>query len=507
MKVLSMYLPQFYRTPENDAWWGEGFTDWVSTKKAAPLFSGHVQPRIPLNSNYYDLTEKETMKWQSELMHQYGIDGMCIYHYWFKDGRKVLEKPAENLLKWKDIDMPFCFYWANESWARSWSNVPEKNVWANTSEPCRNGFDSEVLLEQDYGEEEIWEEHFSYLLPFFLDDRYIKIDGKPLILIYRTESVPCLRQMLECWRKLALENDFEGIYVIGANCNSGISSVLDAILVHEPKSALYEYFMMHPERDCLVKKISYDNIWNILLASDKNNGVQTYYSGFVDYDDSPRRGKEGNVITDADPDKFKKYIIKLMVKNQKAGSDILFLNAWNEWGEGMYLEPDEAHGFGYLQALKEAKEEYSNYVNEEEEIKCDDSYRRLTVVNHRIEANMQVLNKWLELYENGISLSDFILEKYKGSIAIYGYGILGRHLYRELNDARVEVNYIIEQEKSKVHVEIPVYSIKDDRVPVADNIIVTAVYYFDDIYDRLKGFGFKNIVSIKDLINECRGYK
>lgn len=126
MKIFTMYLPQFHRTLENDAWWGEGFTDWVSTKNVAPLFSGHVQPRIPLNSNYYDLTEKETMKWQAELMHQYGIDGMCIYHYWFKDGRKVLEKPAENLLKWKDIDMPFCFYWANESWARSWSNVPEK---------------------------------------------------------------------------------------------------------------------------------------------------------------------------------------------------------------------------------------------------------------------------------------------------------------------------------------------------------------------------------------------
>ncbi len=112
MKIIAMYLPQYHRTPENDEWWGEGFTDWEAVKKAKPLFEGHNQPRVPLNDNYYDLLEKNTMQWQADLMHEYGIDGMCIYHYWFKDGRQVLEKPAENLLRWTDIDMPFCFCWA-----------------------------------------------------------------------------------------------------------------------------------------------------------------------------------------------------------------------------------------------------------------------------------------------------------------------------------------------------------------------------------------------------------
>ena len=118
MKVIAMYLPQFHRVKENDEWWGEGFTEWTAVRGAKQLFNGHYQPRIPQNRNYYDLLEKDTMLWQASLMKQYGIDGMCIYHYWFKDGRKILEKPAENLLQWKDVDMPFCFSWANETWAR-----------------------------------------------------------------------------------------------------------------------------------------------------------------------------------------------------------------------------------------------------------------------------------------------------------------------------------------------------------------------------------------------------
>ena len=129
MKTIAMYLPQFHRVKENDAWWGEGYTEWTAVKNAKPLFEGHNQPRVPLHENYYNLLEKSTMEEQAELAQQYGVDGFCFYHYYFKDGRKILEKPAENLLNWTDIKLPFCFCWANETWARTWSNVGNKNSW------------------------------------------------------------------------------------------------------------------------------------------------------------------------------------------------------------------------------------------------------------------------------------------------------------------------------------------------------------------------------------------
>ena len=179
MKLLAYYLPQFHRVPENDNWWGEGFTEWTAAKKAKALFKGHYQPHEPWNDNYYNLLEKETMQWQAKLMHQYGIDGMCFYHYWFGEGEKILEKPAENLLKWIDIDMPFCFSWANQSWVQSWSKLKGFS-WLSGQKEESSGNESSVIFQQKYGREEEWKVHFQYLLPFLKDKRYIQYDGKPL---------------------------------------------------------------------------------------------------------------------------------------------------------------------------------------------------------------------------------------------------------------------------------------------------------------------------------------
>ncbi len=220
MKVLAMYLPQFHRVKENDEWWGEGFTEWVSVKDAEPFFDGHYQPRIPQDQNYYDLMDKDTMVWQSSLMKKYKIDGVCMYHYWFKHGRQILEKPAQNLLQWKEIDMPFCFCWANETWARSWSRIQNKNVWSAVREQDKNEDKNGILLEQDYGNEAQWRQHFEYLLPFFKDERYIKVEDKPLFLIYKESEISCLPEMLECWKKLAEMNGLKGIYIIGAGENT-----------------------------------------------------------------------------------------------------------------------------------------------------------------------------------------------------------------------------------------------------------------------------------------------
>jgi len=166
MKVVALYLPQFHTIPENDTWWGEGFTEWVNIKKAIPLFENHHQPRMPLQDNYYNLADPDVMRWQASIAKEHGVYGFCFYHYWF-DGKLLLQKPIENFLENKDIDIHFCISWANEHWTDQW--VSEK--W-------------NVLIEQRYGERDEWKVHFDYLLPYFKDDRYIKVDEKPVFVIY-----------------------------------------------------------------------------------------------------------------------------------------------------------------------------------------------------------------------------------------------------------------------------------------------------------------------------------
>lgn len=177
-KVIAAYLPQYHETPENDLFWGKGFTDWIGVRNSTPQFAGHYQPTVPLNENYYDLSKVETIRWQTELAKQYGVCGFNIYHYWFKDGKKMLETPAENLLRQRDIAIEYFFTWDNSSWVRSWGNIRE-NVWAPAFDK-HTSREKETLLEFSYGETNDWKTHFEYLLPFFLDDRYVKIQGKPV---------------------------------------------------------------------------------------------------------------------------------------------------------------------------------------------------------------------------------------------------------------------------------------------------------------------------------------
>ena len=192
-KVLALHLPQYHRIPENDRWWGEGFTDWVNVRKAKPLFQGHEQPVVPLNNNYYDLSDTAAIRWQAQLAKQYGVYGFCYYHYWFS-GRKLLEKPCELLLDHKDIDIKYCFCWANESWARTW-----------------DGKEHDVLMKQVYGGREDWTAHFDYLLPFFQDERYIRIDNKPVIFIYSCHRIADFDDVVAWWDELARENGFDGV--------------------------------------------------------------------------------------------------------------------------------------------------------------------------------------------------------------------------------------------------------------------------------------------------------
>lgn len=497
-RIIAMYLPQFHRVEENDIWWGEGFTDWVSAQNAKSYFDGHNEPKVPLGKNYYDLSCKQTMEWQADLMHQYGIDGVCIYHYWFKNGRRILEKPAENLLAWNDIDMPFCFCWANETWARTWSNLTDYNCWSSESETENRGNISGILLEQKYGNQADWERHFNYLLPFFMDDRYIKINEKPVMVFYKVCDIHCFENMIDFWEQLAKRNGLKGIYVVGNRPRESQKDSLDKVFVSEPA---YSMSMCRKTVKNGVTCYDYDEVWEKILGENIDNSI---IGAFVNYDDTPRRGKNGTVIENSTPEKFERYLSQLFQLNRGKNNELLFINAWNEWGEGMYLEPDEKFKYEYLYAIKKAKFQKCKEV---EKIVCDDFCNENVQMQQFYEKEKHfriILDKWLKMKEKGQKLSD-IFEPFRGKrIAIYGYGILGRHLLEELRNTEYVPDFIIDKADRNV-VGITIYK-PTDNWPEIDVIIVSATFDYGTIYRMLKK---KNpdweIVSLEHLLIECCG--
>lgn len=365
-KIIAMYLPQFHEIPENNEFWGKGFSDWVTVKKAKPLFKGHDQPKVPLNGNYYDLSQKESIKWQAELAKKYGVYGFGIYHYWFNNDKNLLTKPAEIILENKDIDINYFYCWDNASWARSWSNVAG-NDWAPLQEkkvdPEHKG--KKILIPYILGKEPDWKNHFDYLLPFFKDDRYIKVEGKPIFALYNYS--PSIEPMCKYWDQLAKENGFKGIYFI-------FNHVFDFHIPENYNQYIYQPLNASWRNRLSIRKIiykgleilgykgletyPYDGVWrNILRDARKNKHPNWYLGAFVRYDDTPRRGKKGKIITGATPDKFKKYISNLLKISKQQKKKFIFLTAWNEWGEGAYMEPDTESGYAYLEALKSALDE------------------------------------------------------------------------------------------------------------------------------------------------------
>jgi len=353
MQIIAWHLPQFHEIPENNEWHGEGFTEWTNIKKARPLFKGHYQPRVPLTDNYYNLLEKETMRWQCELSQQFGIDAFCYYHYWF-DGKLLLEKPLENLLEWKDIPQKFCISWANEPWKKTWSG------------DCKV-----TLVEQIYSGEEGFKKHFDYVVKFFLDDRYIKVENKPVFVIYRTENIPDCDIMIEKWNKWSREIGFDGIYFI-ETLNSWQSKTFcknsDAYVKMRPTYPMNERFF-HKVKRKLAAKLIYntrgiaytDRIYRHIISDYKktllsNRGKESFDSGFVSWDNSPRKGSNSSIFLREDPAEFENFMTQMLKTAIDNKSKFLFFNAWNEWCEGTYLEPDQKYGYQYLEALKRAKE-------------------------------------------------------------------------------------------------------------------------------------------------------
>ena len=355
MKVLALYLPQFHRIPENDKWWGEGYTEWSAVKEAKPIYKGHIQPKIPLDKNYYDLSDQSgsVWKWQTNLAKRYGIYGFCIYHYWF-EGKMLLEKPMEILLAHPEIDIKYCICWANHSWTRTWY-----------------GLESEVLMNQTYGQRPVWEKHFEYLLKFFKDSRYIKIDDKPVIHLFHTAEIEKLLEMRKCWENLAIDAGFKGIYIV--SCNSGgdldeREELFDAYYNMEPSytlkhkmnkvshiaylgrtffvSKINQFF----KREYLERKVNILTIYKDSVKPDKMK--KKVYLGTVPvWDNTPRRSYKGLVYTNSSKNNFLRHLQKL--NSLTSDSEFIYVNAWNEWGEGAYLEPDVENGYSFLEAIYE----------------------------------------------------------------------------------------------------------------------------------------------------------
>lgn len=362
VKVVAFYLPQYHAIPENDKSWGEGFTEWTNTRKAVPLFEGHYQPKTPLNKNYYCLLDPQVRQWQSDLAKKYGVWGFCYYHYWFKDGKKLLEKPAEMLLEESGAETPFCFCWANENWARRW-----------------DGGNKEIIMEQDYGEEEDWEKHFQYLARFFRDPRYITWDGRPVLVIYRPEIIPRLEEMLNFFRRRGEEEGFGGLEIMFQHPSylhtpEYDPDFCDHYIAFEPA-----YTWMDPndpwmKTKNLVKKLlgkglsqkvvearhqektlelpDYDKTWKTILSR-KFPSDKFLWGAFVNWDNTPRN-KAGLAYRNWAPEKFREYFARLVKKVRSSSqANVIFINAWNEWGEGCYLEPDEKYGYSCLEAVRD----------------------------------------------------------------------------------------------------------------------------------------------------------
>lgn len=367
-KVIANYLPQYHRIPENDRWWGEGYTDWEAVKRAKPLFSGHAQPRVPRGNNYYSLDDEDALKWQAALASEHGVYGFGIYHYWFSSDMQLLEKPSELILANQDIDINFMFIWDNDTWKRTWSAVAKGNDWApafDEAEQRDEPEDEGILARLDYGDEHDWKTHFDYLLPFFKDSRYIKKDGRPLFGFMRPRNdFATIKKMSKYWDELAKEQGLPGLICMTNDTFPSRRSKceLDWRFRYAPlQNQDHLSWLINKMKTTMAKRghirfEDYDKVWESLLKFAKKADEHTFLSGFVSYDDTPRRSGRGMVVRGGSPAKFQRYMEGLLRLSMEQGKEFVFLSAWNEWGEGMYLEPDSAEELAYLQALRSAIE-------------------------------------------------------------------------------------------------------------------------------------------------------
>lgn len=334
-RLLAFYLPQFHRIPENDSWWGEGFTDWVNVRRTTPAFPGHDQPLIPGDLDWYDLADINTMRAQSELAQKHGIHGFCFYHYWFH-GRRILETPIENYLK-SDISLPFCLCWANENWCRNW-----------------DGGNRELLLEQRHSPEDDTA-HFHLLLRFMKDPRYIRVNEKPLLLVYRARLLPDPSATASRWRTLAKQAGLPGLHLCKVEGMSAERDVPDDVGFDAAVEFQPDWSNLGDPRPNAVfgehRVYDYDMFVTRQLTK-PSVPYRRYPCVTPRWDNTPRRPKDSVILLGSSPDRYRRWLSHAVeaVAGMPYDERLVFINAWNEWGEGSTLEPDLVRGNAYLEA-------------------------------------------------------------------------------------------------------------------------------------------------------------
>lgn len=379
-RVIALYLPQFHPTPENDRWWGPGFTEWTNVAKAKPLFRGHQQPRIPADLGFYDLRLPETREQQAQLAREAGVEGFCYYHYWFGNGRQLLERPLQEVVASGKPDFPFCICWANHTWSNK--------TWERKSAVQKNS----VLMEQTYPGTEDDIAHFNTLLPMFKDRRYMTVDGKLIFAIYDPFGFKNVQQFIATWRRLAEENGLPGFHFIGMTPSTlTIRTAPDGTRQRvmpnlESSAEIYRRVLdlgfdavnsLGKRRGEMLYEGKWKNIAKTVLRHigfptgsmryDYERTVHNYFapedtwenvypSILPQWDRTPRVASMDGVYVNATPEKFENHIRQALslIKDKQPEHRILFLKSWNEWGEGNYVEPDMEWGHGFIDAIHNA---------------------------------------------------------------------------------------------------------------------------------------------------------
>lgn len=352
-RLIAYYLPQFHPIKENNEWWGVGFTEWTNTAKAKSHFPGHYQPHVPADLGFYDLRLAETRYAQAEMAKAYGIEGFCYYHYWFGNGRRLLERPFNEVLATGEPDYPFCLCWANETWTGIW-----------------HGAENRLLIEQKYPGEEDDRAHFNTLLPAFRDKRYMTVDGKPIFVLYKPHKWPDTTAKIKLWQSMALEAGLPGLHLVGVTNSSHRPPELDgfdaSIYTHtpmtrswgswsKPHKLFYNKFMRWLGRPNIHE---YKNVIDDYVP---DFFPPTQYPSVVHaWDNTPRSGSRGLVLTGSTPKLFSLALRKAFRATRdtarSSNNRLIFLKSWNEWAEGNHLEPDIRDGHGYLEVIRDELE-------------------------------------------------------------------------------------------------------------------------------------------------------
>lgn len=356
-RTIAFYLPQFHPIPENDDWWGKGFTEWTNAAKAKPLFPGHYQPHVPADLGFYDLRVPETRNAQAEMAREYGIEAFCYYHYWF-GGKRLIERPFNEVLESGQPDFPFCLCWANQTWTGIWHGEPNR-----------------ILIEQTYPGMDDHSNHFDYLQSAFKDKRYLCVDGKPVFVVYDPEALPNSINVTNFWRERAIQIGLPGLFLMAVHNSPD----------WDPKSAGFDAVVISrlpPRRKYLKEWTTWKNPFRKLkywyadwrklptihqhlfisdnLVPDPVSGIESYPCVIPNWDNTPRSGQNGLVLTGSTPELFGSNLRKACerVKNLPAERRFVFIKSWNEWAEGNHLEPDLRFGHQYLESMQEVLKDY-----------------------------------------------------------------------------------------------------------------------------------------------------